>query len=260
MELLAELDQMNNEREQFLLMEKSAALMFLRLQRIAEVLTKGGVVCSIENLSKYGFLPAKAVESTIKWFMTGRKGAVLPFDMEKPAPTESELATLMTGFLWFESRSKNKRDGRPIPPEDTAVVGLQRLMDLTGIPRPDILRLTQENQAAIEAEFPDFMPAWVKDTKDVVQNNYKNQHPDTKLKLIRQAVVDIAQGRLGMVTSEQLEKWQGGRIGYGARQIDNLLSNNKELFDLDKYRAYGRSTMRPTDKDRAAAYERSRTA
>lgn len=257
MSLITELNALLTEREALLLTERKNALVFMKTERIANILAKAGVPLTVANIANFGFMEEGQVESAINWMERGSKGKVLPFELNSQSEPESDLARLMAGLLWIESRGKSKRGDKPLPPEDAKVVGVQRVMQLTGLGRPEILALVENHEAEIKAVFPDFRPAWVADSKEIIQKNYKNQHTDTKVALIRKAVEEIAQGRLGMVTAQMLVNWQNGRIGLGVREIDKLLQTRPELRDLDKYRARGTS-YRKTDADRAAEYERLR--
>lgn len=259
MELLVELDNMNRAREAELIMEKNNALVFLKVERTAKIIRAAGFPVSIANIAEFGFLSAREVEEAINWMTRGKKGKQLPFTIDEQAPAESDLAKVFAGLLWLESRTKSKRGDKPLPPQDAAVVGVQRIMQLTGLGRPVILDLVAKNKDAVQAEFPDFRDAWVNDTKEIIQKNAKNQHPETKVRLIRKAVEEIAGGMLGKVTGEQLSKWKNGAIGLSGRQIDKLLQTVPELRDLDKYRAIGTHYMK-TDADRAAEYARMRNA
>ena len=257
MQLLNELQQLNDEKEKELVCEGAKALNFLKVERAASMLRDGGIAVTPENIANFAFMPLKDVNDALTWITKGPKGIKLPFELNTTTPAKSVLDTVMAGLLWIERRTRAARGNRPLPPEDAKVVGVQRIMQLTGLGRVEILDTIENNREAIVKEFPDFRDSWVADTKEIQQKNAKNQHPETKLKLIRQAIMDISGGRIGSVTAEQLAKWQNGKIGYDKRQIDNLLSNSPELRDLDKYRAHGRTTMRPTDADKAAAYQRS---
>lgn len=255
MELLTELDALNQE----MLTESRNALVFLKIERVASFLKDGGIPITVDNIVKFGFLVPKEVEQALRWITSGPKGVKLPFVLDSTSTAKSPLDQLKAGLLWMDSRGRLKRNGRPIPPADVAVVGVQRLMDLTGLGRVEILELVQAHHDDIVTTFPDFRDAWVNDSKEVLQKNAKNQHPETKIALIRQAIEEIAQGRIGMVTGEQLMRWQNGKIGLDKRQIDNLLSSSPALRDLDKYRAIG-NRYRETDADREAAYNKARYA
>lgn len=258
MSILTELTQ-EQQREQFLLNESKNALTFLKVERVAGYLTRAGVQLTPEMIAFYGFIPLKDVQQAITWMTRGTKKVQLPFELGAQAQPQSKLDQVKSGLLWIESRGRLKRDGRPLPPEDTAVTGVQRVMQLTGLGRVEILDLINQHRDEIVKEFPDFRDSWVGDTKEIIQRNAKNQHPETRVKLLRQAMLEISKGVIGTVTAEQLSRWQGGKLGLSVRQIDNLLSNHPDLRDLDKYRAYGRNTKRPTDADRAIAYQRSLT-
>lgn len=255
-QLLAELDKLIQEKQAFLLQEKNNALMLLKIERIASIIGKGGFALTPENIAMFGFLEVKEVQAAIDWMTRGAKGKVLPFELNSEKPADSMLDRVKAGILWIESRSRNKRGTKPLPPEDVKLVGVQRVMQLTGLGRMDILNTVEQNQEEITKEFPDFRMGWVNDTKEIIQQNAKNQHVDTKVKLIRQAVEEIAQGRLGQVTGEMLAKWKNGAIGLDKRQIDKLLQTRPELRDLDKYRAKG-THYQPNDADREQAYLRS---
>ena len=259
MELLVELDNMNRAREAELIMEKNNALVFLKVERTAKIIRAAGLPVSLANIAEFGFLTLREVEDAINWMSRGKKAKPLPFTVDEQVAPQSDLAKVFAGLLWLESRTKSKRGDKPLPPQDAAVVGVQRIMQLTGLGRPVILDLVQQNKEAIQAEFPDFRDAWVNDTKEIIQKNAKNQHPETKIRLIRQAVEEIAAGRLGKVSGEQLARWKNGAIGLDKRQIDKLLQTVPELRDLDKYRAIGTHYMK-TDADRAAEYQRMRNA
>lgn len=254
--LLAELDNMLQEKEQRLLLEKNNALMFLKIERIASILRDGGFALTPENLANFAFLSVKEVTDALDWMTRGAKHKALPFELNSEHQPKDTVSRVIAGLVWIESRSKSKRGSKPLPPEDTKVIGVQRVMQLTGLGRMDILNAVAEHKDAILKDIPEFRDGWVNDTKEVIQQNAKNQHPETKVKLIRQAVQEIAQGRLGMVTGEMLAKWKNGAIGLDKRQIDKLLQTSMELRDLDKYRVKG-THYQPNDADREQAYLRS---
>lgn len=254
--LLAELDTMLQEKEHRLLVEKNNALMFLKIERVASIIADGGIALTPDNLATFSFLSVSEVNETLNWMSRGAKGKALPFELNSETPAKSTLARVLAGLVWIESRSKSKRGSKMLPAEDTKVVGVQRIMQLTGLGRMDILNTVEEHREEIVRTIPDFRDGWVSDTKEVIQRNAKNQHQDTKVKLIQQAVQEIAQGRLGMVTGEMLARWKNGAIGLDKRQIDKLLQTHMDLRNLDKYRAKG-THYQPTDADREAAYHRS---
>ena len=255
-QLLVELDLILQEKQARLIQEKSNALLFLKIERVASILYKGGFELSVENIAKFGFLEPSEVQGAIDWMTRGAKPKALPFELGAQQPAESTLARVKAGLLWLESRHVSKRNKKPLPPSDAALVGVQRIMELTGLGRVEILECVEANQDDIIAEFPDFRMGWVNDTKEIIKKNAKNQHVETKIKLIRRAVEEISQGRLGTITGEVLSKWKNKAIGLEGRQIDKLLQTRPELRDLDKYRATG-TRYRETDADREAAYQRS---
>lgn len=255
MALIAELSTMLSEREAHLLTERNNALVFLKVERVASILRDAGIQLTVENIASFGFLEPKEVENVINWMERGSKTKVLPFELNSQSEPKSVLDRVKAGLLWIESRSKGKRGDKPLPPADAQLVGVQRVMQLTGLGRVEILQAVQDHEADIKAVFPDFRPAWVNDTKEIIQKNAKNQHPETKIRLIKQAVEELSGGMIGAVSGEQIARWKNGAIGLSRVQIDNLLSNHPELRNLDKHRAAG-SRYRETLADREASYRR----
>lgn len=246
------------ERQEFLLMEQKQALYFLEVKAATEILTNAGIETSVRNIAEFANLFDKEVEAAVSWFEKKAPGK-LPFQMNHTASPRSELDQLIAGLAWIANRRLTRTKGRKTPPLDRSVLGVQKVMQLTGLGRVRILELAQENEAAITKQFPDFKMSWINDDQSVIQKNAKNQLPETKIKLIRQAVEEIAQGRLGQVTAEQLAKWKNGAIGLDKRGIDHYLQTRPELRDLDKYRALG-THVGVTDRDREAAYMRARSS
>lgn len=244
------------ERQEFLLMEQKQALYFLEVKACAELLTNAGIETSVRNIAEFANLFDKEVEAAVTWFEKKAPGK-LPFAMNAKASPRSDLDVLIAGLAWLANRRLSRTQGRKTPPLDRSVLGVQKVMQLTGLGRVRILELAEQEQAAILKQFPDYKAAWINDDASVIQKNAKNQLPETKIKLIRQAVEEIAQGRHGQVTAEQLAKWKNGAIGLDKRGIDHYLQTRPELRDLDKYRALG-THVGVTDKDREAAYLRSR--
>lgn len=244
------------ERQEFLLMEQKQALYFLEVKACAELLTNAGIETSVRNIAEFANLFDKEVEAAVTWFEKKAPGK-LPFAMNAKASPRSDLDVLIAGLAWLANRRLSRTQGRKTPPLDRSVLGVQKVMQLTGLGRVRILELAEQEQAAILKQFPDYKAAWLNDDASVIQKNAKNQLPETKIKLIRQAVEEIAQGRHGQVTAEQLAKWKNGAIGLDKRGIDHYLQTRPELRDLDKYRALG-THVGVTDKDREAAYLRSR--
>lgn len=245
-------------RQEFLLLEQKQALYFLEVKAAAELLTNAGIETSVRNIAEFANLFDKEVDAAVSWFEKKAPGK-LPFQMNHQSAPRSDLDVLMAGLAWLANRRLTRTKGRTTPPLDRSVLGVQKVMQLTGLGRVRILELAEQEQAAILKQFPDFKMAWINDDASVVQKNAKNQLPETKIKLIRQAIEEIAQGRIGTVTAEQLSKWKKGAIGLDVRAIDHYLQTRLELKDLDKYRAVG-SHYRETDKDREAAYMRRRSS
>lgn len=255
-ELVQEMTEAEAARKEFLLQEQKQALYFLEVKHEADLLTKAGITTSIRNLAEFANLFDAEVEAAIKWF--NRKGpGKMPFELDYTGEPQSELDQLIAGLSWIANRRLTRTKGRVTPPLDRSVLGMQKVMQLTGLGRVRILELVEQNEEAIKKVFSDFTPAWVKDDQSVIQKNAKNQHPETKIKLIRQAVEEISQGRTGMVTGAMLAKWKNGAIGLDQRQIDKYLQTHPDLRDLDKHRALG-TFVGVTDADREARYMRNR--
>lgn len=246
------------ERQEFLLQEQKQALYFLEVKASAELLTNAGIETSVRNIAEFAFLFDKEVEAAVTWFEKKAPGK-LPFQMNHKAAPRSDLDVLLAGISWLANRRLTRTKGRKTPELDRSLLGVQKVMQLTGLGRVRILELAEQESAAILKQFPDFKISWLNDDQSVIQKNAKNQLPETKIKLIRQAVEEIAQGRIGTVTAEQLARWKNGAIGLDKRNIDHYLQTRPELKDLDKYRAHG-TYVGVTDKDRAAAYMRSRSS
>lgn len=242
------------ERQAYLLMEQKQALYFLEVKAAADLLTKAGIETSIRNIAEFANLFDKEVEAAVNWFQKKAPGK-MPFELNHKATPQSELDVLLAGLAWIANRRLTRTKGRTTPPLDRSVLGMQKVMQLTGLGRVRILELATEHETEIQKVFPDYRPAWINDDQSVAQKNAKNQHPETKAKLVRQAMQEISQGRIGTVTAEQLAKWKNGAIGLDKRQIDVILSK-PEMKDLDKYRARG-SHVGLTDADREARYMRS---
>lgn len=246
------------ERQEFLLMEQKQALYFLEVKAAAELLTNAGIETSVRNIAEFANLFDKEVEAAVAWFEKKAPGK-LPFQMNHQAAPRSDLDQLLAGLSWLANRRLSRTQGRKTPPLDRSVLGVQKVMQLTGLGRVRILELAEQEQAAIMKQFPDFKMAWINDDASVTTKNAKNQHPETKIKLIRQAVEEIAKGQIGKVTAEQLARWKNGAIGLDYRMINKYLSEHPDLRDLDKYRAIGK-VIGVSDKDREAAYMRSRSS
>lgn len=244
------------ERQEFLLMEQKQALYFLEVKACAELLTNAGIETSVRNIAEFANLFDKEVEAAVSWFEKKAPGK-LPFAMNAAGAPRSDLDVLIAGLAWLANRRLTRTKGRKTPPLDRSVLGVQKVMQLTGLGRMRVLELAEKEHAAITKQFPDFKMSWINDDASVLQKNAKNQLPETKIRLIRQAVEEIAQGRLGQVTAEQLARWKNGAIGLDKRGIDNYLQKSPELRDLDKYRALG-THVGVTDKDREANYLRSK--
>lgn len=262
MDLLKDLVQISEEqkaaeqeRQAFLLMEQKQALYFLEVKAAAELLEHAGIETSVRNIAEFANLFDKEVEAAVSWFEKKAPGK-LPFQMNIKKEPRSDLDVLIAGLSWLANRRLTRTKGRTTPPLDRSVLGVQKVMQLTGLGRVRILELAKENEPAIMKQFPDYKPAWINDDASVIQKNAKNQLPESKIKLIRQAVEEIAQGRIGSVTGEQLARWKNGAIGLDKRGIDKYLQTIPELKDLDKYRAKG-THVGMTDADREARYQRS---
>lgn len=257
MDLVQDLSEAEQQRRDYLIQEQKQALYFLEVKHAADLLTKAGITTSVRNLAEFANLFDQEVQAAIDWF--NRKGpGKLPFEVDATAEPASELDQLIAGLSWIANRRLTRTKGRKTPPLDRSVLGMQKVMQLTGLGRVRILELAEQNEDAIKKVFPDFTMAWIKDDQSVIQKNAKNQHPETKIKLIRQAVEEIARGRIGVVTGEMLAKWKNGAIGLDKRAIDKYLQTEPSLRDLDKYRAHG-TQVRTTDADREARYMRSLT-
>lgn len=244
--------ELERQRQEFLQNEKKQALCFIEINAVAEVLWKGGVELSIDNLADYGNMFPNDVQAAIRWFEHSAPGG-LPFKLNERKEAESKLDRLIAGLSWIANRKMRRVKDRVTPPLDRTVLGMQKVMQLTDLGRVEILELVAQNQAALLAQWDDFKPSWVDDDQAVKQFNNKHQHQDTKIKLIREAVEEIAKGRIGIVTAEMLENWNNGKIGLTKRQIDRLLTEHPKLRDLDKHRAVGRK-YRETDAIREARY------
>lgn len=258
MELLNDLlkeQEKEKQRQEYLLNEQKQALYFLEVKAAADILKNAGITTSVRNIAEFANLFDAEVQAAIDWFQ--RKGpGKMPFEVDAESEPRSMLDQVIAGLSWIANRRLNRTKGRKTPPLDRSVLGVQKIMQLTGLGRVDILNTVNQNLEAIEQKYPDFKISWVDDDQSVIQKNNKNQHQDTKIAWIRKAVEDIAAGRVGSVTAEQLERWQNNKIGLTKRQIDKLLSEHPDLRDLDKYRARGRNTNSMTDADREARYMR----
>ena len=158
--LLAELDNMLQEKEQRLLMEKNNALMFLKIERIASILKDGGFALTPEDLANFAFLSVKEVTDALDWMTRGAKHKALPFELNSEHQPKDTLSRVIAGLVWIESRSKSKRGSKPLPPEDTKVIGVQRVMQLTGLGRMDVLNAVAEHKEAILKDIPEFRAGW----------------------------------------------------------------------------------------------------
>lgn len=262
MGLLQDLVQINEQEktaeqkhQEYLLMEAKQALYFLEVKACADLLMNAGIETSIRNLAEFANLFDAEVQAAVDWFQKKGPGK-MPFELNAKTEPRSDFDVLLAGLAWIANRRLTRTKGRKTPPLDRSVLGVQKVMQLTGLGRVRILELVNEREADIKKVFPDFMPSWVNDDNSVHQKNAKNQLPETKIKLIRQAMEELAQGRVGSVTTKQLETWKKGAIGLDSRQIDLYLSNKPELRDLDKFRFIGRHAGM-TDADREARHLRA---
>lgn len=244
--------ELERQRQEFLLNEQNQAVTFMLLCSTADTMAKGGVTITMDTLADYANLFLDDVQSSISWFRRG-PSAKLPFELDSENEAESKLDKLIAALTWIANRKLCRTKGRKVPPLDRSCLGVQKVMQLTGLGRVEILELVATHQETLVQRWDDFKMSWVEDDQSVIQKNNKNQHTETKIKLIRAAIEEIAKGRIGMVTGEMLEGWQNNKIGLNKRQIDRILSDNPSMRDLDKYRARGRQ-VGGTLADREAAY------
>ncbi len=237
MNLLLECDNILNEQDKRL-------LRIADISRIGRILNDAGIELDYENIARYGNLSAGDVERLYKWNLSEKKGAKLGFTIGQQSAPKSDFAKLLAGILYIQ---RNKKPG------------IQNVEQITGLSAETITDLASQHFADIKREFQDFAMYWLRDASANARIDAKRQSPDQRRTLIRQAVMDIAKGKIGSVTAAQLAAWGNGAIGLGARQIDNYLSTDSSLRDLDKYRANGKH-YKETDKDREQAYLKSKKA
>lgn len=240
----------------------AARMMFI--EQTVQLLRPGGYKISIPNIALFTAMTEDEVTQTLEWAQNGGKkgkSKPLPFTIGEQQPPASDFARVLATLTWTWNRTPKKleRMGKRSMDSDRAKAGNQYLAQLSGMSRPDFLEVVNNNTDAIKQTMPEFKPYWIADSKEIREKNAKNTLPETKIKLIRDAVMDISQGKIGTVTAEMLVRWKGGAIGWDKRTIDKALSEDPTLRDLDKYRVHGKSTMHPTDVDREIAYQRSLT-
>lgn len=259
-QFLAELNRINEAKEQAMLLEKQQAFLWLIVERGAGFMQRGGFKLSIENIADFCYLTPAQVQEAIDWRIKHKKKKPMPFELDSEHAPASKLDRVKAALFWTSCRTTQSLTARRVslPAGFKQKYGIMMLVDLTGIGRQEFLEIVDANMDDIKNDFPEFKGHWVQDSLEVRTNNAKNQHRETKMKLIRAAILDISGGRIGTVTAEQIAKWKNGAVGLGARTIDDILSGEKSMFDLDKYRANGKHNNRPTDKDREIAYQRSK--
>lgn len=241
------------QRQEWMLKEQQHALCFLEVKATADILTRAGIPTSIRNLAEFANMFDAEVQSSVDWF--NRQAPGLPFQLDGTTEPSSDFDQVVAGLTWISNRRLSRTKGRKVPPLDRSVLGVQKVMQLTGLGRVRILEIAQEQEADLIKAFPEFKQSWVNDDQSVTKKNAHNQHPETKRELIREAINDIAKGRIGVVTAKMIERWNGGAIGLDARQIDRYLSNAADMRDLDKHRARGKM-HRSSEAELAAAAER----
>lgn len=236
------------------------ALTIALAQDGALFLKNAGKPVTIDSIADIMNISAKDLEAAAKWSEGKKrtKHAMPEIDPIGGSP-RSDYDKLLLAIKWHDRRSGRGR----ISDNDRRVMGLIKTQELSGLGRVEFLEMAERYKDDIIARFPKFRDGWLTHIPpEVKEKNAKNRHPDTRKELIRQAMLDISGGKLYSVTAEMLEKWlapDGARIGITANQINRILSNDPDMADLNKYRVRGKTTMMPTDNDRAQAYQRSLT-
>lgn len=248
--------ELERQRQEFLRNEQNQALSFMSICQTADIMKAGGVTINENTLADYGNMFLVDVQSAIAWFQRG-PSCKLPFVMDVVNEANSTLDKVIAGLTWIANRKLTRTKGRNCPPLDRSCLGVQKVMQLTGVGRVEILELVTANQEALTKRWSDFKMSWVDDDQSVIQKNNKNRHMDSKVKLIRQAMEEIAKGRMNVVSGEQLERWQNNKIGLCRREIDRMLTTCEDLKDLEKYRVVGRK-HRMTEAERGEVYLRQR--
>lgn len=237
--------------QEWMLKEQQHALCFLEVKATADILTHAGFPTSIRNLAEFSNMFDADVQASVDWF--NRQAPGMPFQLDAQVAPRSEFDMLVAALTWISNRRLSRTKGRNVPPLDRSVLGVQKVMQLTGLGRVRILEMVEQQEADIKKLFPEFRASWVNDDQSVAEKNAKNQHPETKRALIREAIVEIAKGRIGVVTAKMLQTWRAGAIGLDARQIDKYLSERADMRDLDKHRVVGKM-YRATEEERAARF------
>ena len=217
-------------------------LKMIEVSRIARILHDAGIVLDLENIAYYGNMSQDEVSRLVKWSESVKKSAKLGFELGSQSQSKGDFAELLVGLLFLQ------RHKQP---------GIQTVEKHSGLSQERIRDLVANHTDDIKKEFSSFGPYWIRDSADAARVNARRQKPTDKKALIRKGIEDISRGRIGSVSAEQLEKWNSGAIGLDRRAIDNYLSNDPELRDLDKYRVSGRR-VGTTDSDRQIRFDRER--
>lgn len=246
---------LEKEKQEFLVDESKQALVFLEVNSTAATLLDAGIETTLAHIAEFGNMFVADVEKTINWFNKSSPGS-LPFTLNETREAKSDLAKVMAGLTWIANRRLDRCRGRNTPPLDRSVLGLQKVIQVTGFEKEKILSVVQENMEAITKRFADFRLFWIKDDATTKQEEYKRQEVTAKLELIREAIMDISKGRIGTVTAEQIANWHGGQVGLEKRAVDRYLSEHPSMRDLDKFRVIGRTVQVTQEQLAAQAVER----
>lgn len=216
------------------------ALRMKDAQDIAKIMYDAGVALDYENFAHYGNLPQGELERLMRWSNSAKRSEKLGFQIGAQAEPKGDFAKLMLGLLYI------KKHREP---------GIQNVARESGLDEERIRELVNGHRDEIKQVFNTFGDHWIRDTRDAARLNAKRQYPEEKKQLIRQAVEDISKGRPGTVTATQIQNWNKGAVGLDRRQIDNYLSNDPDLRDLERFRVIGK-IHQMTDAERAARHER----
>ena len=182
---------LEQEKQAFLVDEQKQALVFLEVNSTASTLLRAGIETTVDNIAEFGNMFVAEVGRAINWFAKSGPGA-LPFPLGEKREAESDLAKVMAGLTWIANRRMNRVRGRNTPPLDRSVLGLQKVMQVTGFEKEKILSVVQENMEAVTKRFDDFRMFWIGDDTTTKQEEYKQQAVKAKLELIREAIMDIS--------------------------------------------------------------------
>jgi hypothetical protein len=210
----------------------TAKLMMQKVAMVAPRLAAGGFDVTGENIASADspYTP-EMYDQAYQWFTNKGKNPGVEYGAANNTP-RSQLDRLVATIEIMVRRRK--------PGIDSAVA-------ISGMSQQAIEELVRTQSDKILSAIPNFKPGWLKErSKSKFTQAEWMAKPVTERKAaLRAAMEDLAGGRPGTVSSENIAT----RTGMERRYIDKLLSNEKDLLDLEKYRKVGRSAG-TTDHDR----------